>query len=285
MYYGPCLVATKAGLLTLTDPMFGAFSFFKPWHITGMELSVAEAPTGADIKVDLATPADTATGLAIATLTKSTYTQQTIFATEFLAGANVAWQLKLTQVGSTYAGSDLRVRLLASPYACATWVVINLTRLQAFLADQFLQGVLTKGLATGQASPDTVVINDVLNECRGDLRANSLNQISSTAYSLPPEAINPACWRIVEALQARLPASSMDFSETQKQNIKNAHDWFEKRRTELTVQPPPDPELLYNYPVRGGDDGNGVVGLMPGLRRSWPNPASMAQWTATWGSG
>ena len=266
----------------------GRLYFGVPLHVTGMLLSAAEAPVGSSVTVDIASPAGVTTG-NVGTLAAGKYSQPTIFATAFLLSPGVGWQFKLIQVGSGSPGVDICASLIASEQTPAKWVVLDPTRLAAFLSQNYLDKLTSSGVGGAQPSPDGVDISDVVEAMRGKLRSNPFNSISATAGSLPPEAIVHACWLVVQALQSRLPAATLELTKSQKDNITEAKDWLASRSEGLNgkepaaVVPPYDPEQ-YSLPqlVRSGDDGNHQVALPPGANTPHDTETMGIGWREVW---
>jgi hypothetical protein len=80
----------------------------------GLQLFLQTATSGADLRVDLITPAGSEQSEVTTLLAGQQYVQN-IFSSPFLMRASTAWRLKIKQIGSIVPGEFLSARLILSP--------------------------------------------------------------------------------------------------------------------------------------------------------------------------
>lgn len=237
----PSVTASMTGVLSLDSPFFGAFKFTKSLVVSGMELTAIEPATGHDITVDLATPAGTVKN-KVATLAAGSNFQRTIFATPFTAADGINWQFKLTGIGSTYAGSDLRVRLLCSyfsPVPTDTWVTVADSDVLAVLNAAYRDKANQLGTDATTRLPSLRPM--VVAACRGDIQQGQRVPLSLTSATIPPETKLHCVYRIVASLQSAAPG--LDLTKDQEKLIQEAKDyWKDIREGKILVVRPADPD-------------------------------------------
>src|SRR4051812_31509551 len=101
------------------------------------------------------------------------------------------------------------------------WILIAVTDLNDYLVAAQVNALRTAALAGGQADPFTNVMHDMASRIRLKIESCRTNQVSATAYTVPPECKWIACYLIIEAMQTRLPG--LKLTEEQKGQVDRAY--------------------------------------------------------------
>ncbi len=133
------------------------------------------------------------------------------------------------------------------------WIQIEADDLNDYLAGFQVKALREKALASGQDDPLPEIITDVAGQIRLEIQGSGCNQLSRTAYALPPELKRHACALIIEAAQGRLPV--LKLTDDQIRAADNARSYLRRvARGEVPVSGPEDPEETPSAQGGGGLD-------------------------------
>lgn len=122
----------------------------------------------------------------------------------------------------------------------ATWIVITVEDLNAYLVAAQVAALRTAALGAGQADPFSVVLPDVAARIRAEIQGCRTNEVSATPNSIPPELKSYACHLILEAMQTRIPG--LHLTVEQKTQANEARKYLARiARCEVPVAQPADP--------------------------------------------
>jgi hypothetical protein len=102
------------------------------------------------------------------------------------------------------------------------WVTIQLTDLNNYLVGAQVTALNTSALASGQTDRFTQIMTDMVNRLRARIESCPRNYISAAALTVPPELKWVACYLIIEAMQAAVPA--LKLTDDQRNQIAKADE-------------------------------------------------------------
>jgi len=121
------------------------------------------------------------------------------------------------------------------------WIVVTVDDLDDYLVAKAMDALRTKKLRVGQVDPFTTVMHAVADRIRAEIRGCDRNQVSETAYAIPPSLKQIACLMIVEAMQGRLPGVTLN--DGQQEMLRDGRRYLERiSRCDVPIEMPEDPE-------------------------------------------
>lgn len=130
------------------------------------------------------------------------------------------------------------------------WITISAEDLNDYQVAAYINAARTAALEAGQADPFDVVMPDIVNSVRDEVRACPRNRVSATPLSVPPSLRSQTIYLIIEAMQGRLPGFALD--DGIKTLVKDAKERLKRiSLCEMPIDQPDDP-LAVDDVQRGG---------------------------------
>lgn len=131
-----------------------------------------------------------------------------------------------------------------------TWLTISLSDLNDYLVAAQVNALNSSALAAGQSARFTNIMTDMVNRIRVKIESCPRNYVSATPLTVPPELKWAACYLIIEALQAAVPA--LQLTDNQRNQIAKANTQLDRIAAGQEAVSRPDDPLIPADVQRGG---------------------------------
>ncbi len=133
----------------------------------------------------------------------------------------------------------------------ATWITLQISDLNDYLAANQVQALQTIALANDQGNPINEIIDDITARIRAEISGNHNNILSTNKTEIPHELKSCACYLILEAAQTRL--TGLQLSNDQVRMANESREYLKRiAQGEIPVSLPDNAQSISDFSSSAG---------------------------------